>query len=459
MSHSATGTSPGGVNAQPSDLRPPTSELYAWYVVGVLMLANLASFVDRQVLFLLVEPIKADLHISDTSMSFLTGAAFAITYSITGFPIGRLADRWSRRAIIGWGVATWSIMCAMSGFARSYTQLFLTRVGVGIGEATLSPPAFSLIADYFSPRRLAVAMSVFGTGIFLGAGFAYFIGGTIIEAFRTMPPWHLPVFGELRSWQSVLLVVGAPGVLIALLMLTVREPRRTYSAAGPEGAYTVRATLRYMRQHIGAFAGHGLGISVFSLVNYGTASWFPAFFARAHGWSPGKIGLYMGGATMIFGTIGILLGGRAAVWLRARHIDANLRIAIIGAVVALLAALPLYLSRNPAVMLSGLIVTNLAAAFPWGAASAALQEMTPSAMRGQASALYLFLINIIGFALGPTAVALLTDGVFHDEKMVGYSLLIVTLVGRTLSAVILALGLAPFRRAVATAGNWSPQTS
>jgi MFS family permease len=442
-----------------TDSRPPTSDLYAWYVVGVLMLANVSSFVDRQILAFLVDPIKADLRISDTAMSLLLGSAFAITYSITGFPIGRLADRRSRRAIIGWGIATWSVMCAMSGFARNYLQLFLARVGVGVGEATLSPPAFSLIADYFPPRRLAAAMSIFGTGIFLGAGLAYFIGGTIIEAFQDMQPWHLPVFGEMRPWQSVLLVVGAPGLLIALLMLTVREPPRTFSSGGVRGGYSVRETLMYMRDHIGAFSGQGLGIAVFSLVNYATAMWFPAYFARAHGWSQGKIGLYMGLATMIFGTVGIILGGRLAVWMRARRSDANLRIAIAGALLAIPAAFPLYLSSNQAWLVAGLIITNVASAFPWGAASAAVQEMTPAPMRGQASALYLFLINIIGFALGPPAVALLTDGVFHDEMMVGYSLFIVTLVGRTLSAGVLALGLAPFRRAVAAAGTWVPVRS
>jgi MFS family permease len=374
-----------------------------------------------------------------------------------GFPIGRLADQKSRRGIIAWGVASWSMMCALSGLARSYTQLFLARVGVGVGEASLSPPAFSLIADYFPPRRLPAAMSFFGTGIFLGAGFAYFIGGTVIEAFRSMPPWHLPLVGELRSWQSVLMVVGAPGVLIALLMLTVREPVRRYSAAGHPGALSTGATLRYVRTHLAAFSAQGIGIAVFSLVNYGTAAWFPAYFGRVHGWSQGKIGVYMGGATMIFGTIGIILGGRAAVWLRARRLDANLRIAIVGALVSIVAAFPMYLTRNPTVLIGALILTNVAAAFPWGAASAAVQEMTPGPMRGQASALYLFLINIIGFALGPTAVAVLTDGVFHNEAMVGYSLLVVTLVGRSLSAALLAAGLRPFRRAVAAAETWSPQ--
>ena len=422
------------------------------------MLANLSSFVDRQILFLLADSIKADLRISDTAMSFLMGTAFAVTYSITGFPIGRLADYRSRRGIIAWGIAAWSLMCALTGLARNYTQLFLARVGVGIGEATLSPPAFSLIADYFPPRRLASAMSFFGTGIFLGAGFAYFVGGTIIEAFQDMPPWQLPILGEMRPWQSALVVVGLPGFLIALLMLTVREPARTYSGARGHSLST-SATLRYVRRHLGAFSAHGLGIAIFSLVNYGTASWFPSYFMRVHEWSAGKVGVYMGGATMIFGTLGIILGGRAAVWLRARRQDANLLIGILGALVSIVAAFPMYLTRDPAILIAALIVTNVAAAFPWGAASAAVQEMTPAPMRGQASALYLFLINIIGFALGPTAVALLTDGVFRSEAMVGYSLLVVTLVGRSLSAGILAAGLGSFRRAVTAAEQWVPQRS
>lgn len=436
---------------------PPAgrASVYAWYVVSVLMLANVSSFIDRQILSLLVVPIQRDLAISDTQMSLLLGLAFAVFYSVLGFPIGRLADVRSRRAIIGWGIAIWSVMCALCGLARSYGQLFLARVGVGVGEAALSPPAYSLIADYFPPRRLASAMSLYSTGIFIGSGLAYLIGGTVIELVSTLEPWHWPIVGEIRPWQRVFIVVGLPGLLVALLMLTVREPPRTYSTSIAGGAVPLATVLGWFRRHRATYAAHGFGFAVFSLVNYGTAFWFPAYFERVHGWSAGKIGLYMGGATIVFGTLGVVAGGRMADWWRRRGVaDANLRVGIVAGGLSAAVALPLFLSRNEAVVLAALVVTNLAASFPWGAAAAAVQEMTPGAMRGQASALFLFLINVIGLAVGPTAVALLTDRAFADPLDVGLSLLIVTLLGRFAAGAIFASGLGSYRQTVAEAPTW-----
>jgi MFS family permease len=427
------------------------SPVYSWYVMGVLMLANLSGFVDRQVMALLTDPIKADLRLTDTQVSWLGGLAFALFYSVLGFPIGRLADRASRRAIIGWGIAIWSAMCALCGVARGYGQLFWARVGVGVGEASLVPPAFSLIADYFPPRRLSAAMSVFGVGSFLGSGIAYLFGGIVIQYVEQVGTVALPVVGLLRPWQLVFVVVGLPGLVVALLMLTVREPARAHGGSSLPAGYSVRATFNHIGKHLVAFSSQGLGFGLFLLVNLGTAFWFPAFFMRTQGWNYAQVGLYMGLATIIFGTLGILAGGRIADWLKSRgRTDANLRVGIWGSVFALIAAFPLYLAPSFAVLMAGLIATNLAAAFPWGAAPAALQEMTPAPMRGQTSALYLVLITLVS-AFGPTAVALCTDHVFHDDAMVGRALLLVTVVGRVFSAVVLALGLGAFRRAVSAA--------
>jgi MFS family permease len=420
---------------------------YAWYVVGVLMLANFSSFVDRQVLALLVDPIKHDFGLTDTQVSWLGGLAFALFYSVLGFPIGRLADVRSRRAIIGWGAALWSVMCAACGLARSYGQLFAARVGVGVGEATLLPPAFSLIADYFPRQQLAIAMSVLNAGSFLGSGLAYTVGGTVIQVVAGMRPMTLPLFGELRSWQAVFFLVGIPGVLVALLLLTVREPARP---PGARAGLPLRHTFAYMRAHFGAFAGQGLGYSVAFMVNLGTAFWFPAYFSRVHGWSSGRIGVFMGGATMIFGTLGILSGGWMADWLKRRgYSDANMRLGIIASAFAIVAAFPMFLATSFSVLITGLIATNIAAALPWGAAAAALQEITPASMRGQISAIYLFALNLIG-AAGPTVVALITDRTFRgQEDMVGISLLVMTILGRVASGALLWLGLPGFRRASA----------
>lgn len=430
--------------------------LYAWYVVAVLLLASMSSWIDRQVVALLVDPIKADFRLDDTQVGLLLGPAFAVIYALLGFVMGRIADTRSRRGLIGWGVAAWSAMSTFTGLARSFGQLFVSRVGVGIGEATLSPPAYSLLADYFPPRRLPFALSVFGMGIFMGAGLGYLIGGTVVELVQHLQPWHIPVVGEIRPWQIVFLVVGLPGLLIAFLLLTVREPARAGLARGEGGAYPVRLTIRYLRERVGAYAAHGLGTAAFSLVNLATATWFPAFFMRAHGWSYAEVGVYMGGGTLVFGTIGVVAGGRTAEWLRKRgQAGGNLTVGIIGAVGTLVAAVPLYFTSNFATLLVALLITNFFAAFPWGAFAAAVQEMTPRPMRGQASALYLFLINVIGGAAGPWLVGLLTEHVFGGDAMVGMSLFAVTVAGRLASVVALGAGLRPYARAVGAATAWT----
>ena len=421
----------------------------AWYVVGVLLILNVSSFIDRQVMALMTTPIKADLGLTDTQMGVLLGPAFAGTFAISALLLGRLVDRGNRTAIIAWGVAAWSVMCMAGGVANTFGQLFAARFGVGIGEATLSPSANSLIADYFPPEKLATAMSVFTSGVFLGAGLAYFIGGTVIEALGNSEPWLLPLFGEIHPWQKVFIVVGLPGILLALLTLTIREPRRSLPAGTSVHAATMQEVIAWLKRHARAYWTFAIGIAIYSTVNFGTAFWFPAFFERSHGWSPGKVGLLMGGATAIFGVVGVLLGGRVADALKARgRREGNLIVLVISAVISIAAGLPLYLTRSEPVLIAALIVTNIVAAAPFGAAAAAMQEMSPSQMRGQAAALLGFLLNFVGLSLGPTAVGLLNDYVFRDPAKVALSLLVMTLVGRTIAALSVAAGLSAHRQVV-----------
>src|SRR5687768_16608397 len=190
---------------------------YAWYVVSVLLLLNVSSFIDRQVMALLVTPIKADLGISDTQIGLLLGPAFALTFALLGLLIGRLVDRGNRVAIIGWGVAAWSVMCTACGVANPFGQLFAARFRVGIRDAPLSPSAPSLIADSFAPKKLATSMRVSSSGVFIGAGLAYLIGGLVIEALANAQPWNVPLVGESQAWQRVFTLVGMPAFLLALL--------------------------------------------------------------------------------------------------------------------------------------------------------------------------------------------------------------------------------------------------
>ena len=425
------------------------SSIYPWYVVGVLLLLNVSSFIDRQVMAFLVTPIKADLGISDTQIGLLLGPAFALTFAFSGLLIGRLVDRGNRTAIIAWGVAAWSVMCMACGVANTFGQLFVTRFGVGIGEATLSPSANSLIVDYFPPDKLSTAMSVFTSGVFIGSGLAYLIGGLLIEAVGTATPWQLPIVGEIQGWQRVLITVGAPGMLLALLTLTIREPRRRLPSTASVHAATTAEVFSWLRTHARAFLTFGLGIAVYSTVNFGTAFWFPEFFLRTHEWSNAKVGLIMGGATLDFGVVGVLAGGRLADWFKARgRGDGNLLVLVISSVISILAGLPLYLARSEPVLIAALIVTNVAAAAPFGAAAAALQEMIPSTMRGQAAALMGLLLNFVGLGLGPAVVGILNDSVFRDPGKVALSLLVLTLLGRALAALSVGAGLSAHRHVV-----------
>jgi MFS family permease len=425
---------------------------YAWYVVAVLMLANVSGFVDRQILSLLVIPIRRDLGISDTQMSLLMGLSFALFQTALGVPIGRLADSRSRRAIIAAGVAAWSVMTMACGLARTYTQLLLARIGVGVGEAALGPPAISLVADYFPRARRATAMSVYTLGTFLGSGLAYLVGGAIAGAAAAPGRWDWPIVRELYPWQAVFFVVGAPGLLIALLLLSVREPVRRGATPGARPV-PLSALWRYVRENAAAFAALSVGFGLSATVNYGIAAWLATFLVRTYGWPIARAGIVQGVLTMTVGVLGVVAGGRVADRLVRRGVaDGPLRVGIIGALGMLLFAglYPLMPTAALAVLL--LAPVNFFAAFPWGAASAAAAEMMPNPLRAQGTALYFLVVSLVSGTLGPTAVALVTDRVFGDDAALRYSLSIVSATGMLLAAAVLWTGLGPYRRALGGGG-------
>jgi MFS family permease len=432
-----------------SDDPPYPRNAVAWYAVAVLMLAYISSFIDRQILGLLVAPIRRDLEISDTQMSLLMGLAFALLYTVLGFPVGRLADSRSRRGIIAWGIAIWSVMSAACGLARTYGQLLLARVGVGVGEAALSPPGYSLIADYFPPHRLATALSVYSMGIYIGSGLANLIGGAVIGFAARGDVFHWPIVGEVRAWQSVFLVIGLPGLAIALLMRTVPEPPRRGAARAVERV-PIRAVVRYLRDNARTFITLDVGVALISLVNYGTAAWVPSWLIRVHGWSAARAGVTLGPITMVFGSLGIVGAGWLADRLRARgRADAKMLVCLLSAAGELVTGTLYLTARDTTTALLWFAPFSLFAAGPFGAAAAAIQEISPDRMRAQMSALYLLALNLLGLGLGPTAVALMTDRVFGDPLAVGRSILVVTVVGLVLASAIIAAGLGAYRRTVA----------
>ncbi len=302
-----------------SENKPPEypNPTYGWYVVCVLTLAYVFSFLDRQILALLIEPIRKDMDISDTQISLLLGLAFSIFYTLLGVPIGRLADRKSRRGIIAVGITIWCIMTAACGLAKTFTQLFLARVGVGIGEASLNPSALSLISDYFPRNKRARPIGFYNMGVSLGAGVAMVIGGQIIAWVFEAPPIELPVVGTLQPWQAVFVMVGLPGLLIALLMATVKEPVRhdkITTADGQPDFLPMKDVMRFLLDRKATYLSLFLGMSVVTIVGYGFLFWIPTMFIRTWGWSIAEVSMAYGLVVLVFGPIGVNLGG----WLAQR---------------------------------------------------------------------------------------------------------------------------------------------
>jgi len=430
----------------------------AWYAVAVFTLITILAFVDRQLLVLLVEPIKADLNISDTKMSFLLGFAFIMFYAFLSLPIARLADVYSRKFIVACGVTLWSLMTAACGMAGSYWQLFLARMGVGCGEACNGPATFSIIADSFPPEKLAKATAVISSGFFVGNGLALIVGGAVIQAISGMPDLVLPLVGKVRPWQATFIVVGLPGLVLAFLAASVKEPRRRGviapggAPAGRPRSLPLKEILRWLRSDWKTYLPMYGGMSLRAMYGLGAAVWIPAFFIRTYGWSIGQVGLAVGLVQLTLAPAGLLAGGWFAERLARRGMDdANMRVTLISTVAAVPTSILFPLLPDPywAVIVYG-INTFLVSLSP-GPQNAALQTVTPNQIRAQATAMFLFLFNLIGFGIGPLIVALFTDYLFGSEHMLRYSLSLNFALLSPPACLVFWYVLKPYRASVARA--------
>ncbi len=418
----------------------------SWYIVGILTLAYVSSFIDRQILSLLVEPIKRDLQISDTQISLLMGLSFGIFYTLLGIPIARLADLKSRKHIVAWGIGLWSIMTAICGTVGNFTQLFFARMGVGVGEAALSPAAYSMIADLFPKSKLAMANSVYNMGIFIGSGLAFLIGGLVVNIVKVEEIWHIPIVGEVFPWQMVFFFVGLPGLLIVFLISRIKEPVRQ---GVEDDKASIQQTWQFILKNGKMYFNINLGLGFITLVNYANSAWIPSFFVRTYGWTSSKAGMIFGIAVIVFGTLGLWFGGKLADNLTNKgYKDGRVRacVYLIGAFLGLCWFFPIMPTGELAAW--SIIPVAFFSSSPFGAGTAAIAGVTPNRMRAMASALYLFIVNLIGLVFGPLSVALLTDKYFHDTNMIRYSILIVMVVGSFLSLVFMYLSMKPYRKMI-----------
>ena len=440
----------GNLVAAPETSWP--SEAQGWYVTIVLLLGFTFSFVDRQVLNLLVEPIRADLGLTDTQISLLQGFAFVVTYVSLSVPIGRMVDRFNRMRIMTCGILVWSATTIACGLSRTYVQLLTARMGVGAGEAALTPAAWSVLADYFHPDRLARPISVYLMGPYIGAGIAMIAGAQVLDWTQTVDVIELPLVGVIKPWQFTFIAVGLPGVLIALLFATLKEPARrgrTDVAAVPPW----REVARYLAQERRIYIALHLGVPFIVVMLYGLQAWVPTILVRVFDMDLADAGRQYGVVALFAGSAGVLTGPFVERGLRAMGAKAApLRVAMLGAISAtfFLTLLPFVSSSVWALVVIG--GASFSVTLPLALITTVMQAVTPNEMRGVVNGLYVVTTNVLGLALGPTLVALTTDFVFADEQAVAQSLAGVALVVGPTACLLLWSGTRAYAQRALTKG-------
>ncbi len=373
------------------------SSRYSRYALGLLLVVYIFNFVDRSILSILLESIKEEFQLSDTQLGLLSGPAFAIFYTFFGLPIARWSDRGKRTSIIAVAVLVWSVMTAATGFAQNFAHLLLARIGVGIGEAGCSPPAHSLLSDYFPASRRATVLAIYSLGIPIGGGIGFLAGGWLEEFF---------------DWRTAFIVVGLPGVFLALLVhRTLAEPERGRFDA-PTQVDTphpsIGQVLRFMAG-LKSFRHLAIAAALHAFYGYGAGAFVAAFFRRSHGMEPGELGTWFGIIAFTAGTAGTFLGGFLADRFAQRDQRWYMWLPALATMAFIPFAFLLYLSPNPYLGLALYFPGSILGGMYLGPTFAMTQSLVPASMRATAAAILLFTINIIGLGLGPQGVGILSD--------------------------------------------------
>jgi len=417
-------------------------------MVAVLFLLYLLSFVDRTVFAVMASSVKEDLGLSDTEISLALGPAFTLCYAVFSVPLGWAADRLPRRWVIFTGTALWSLATAATGLSRSFPALLSSRAAVGIGEASLLPSAMSLLADRFPRERLATALAVFQTAIYFGSGAAFALVALILGSVDTIDTF-LPFLASLEPWRLTFLVLGLPGMLIALLVFTLSEPLRRADQpleGSPEkSSQEFRA---FLRERMGLLSLLGIGFGLVATVAYAILAWIPTYMQREFHWTPVYFGPIIS-IVYLVNAAALLFKGALMDWMfRCGFRDAHVRLYVYLLLLSTPAAIALFLVKAPALFIP-LLGVVLVVLVPFMAfIMAAIQIFAPASIRGRITGSFVMVFGLFG-AIGPVAVGLITDHVFHDEQRLGASLLVLTLATVPLALLLLYLALRPLREAIA----------
>jgi MFS family permease len=442
-------------------LAPYPRPASAWYATVLLAFLYWVSILDRTVISFLVDPLKADIGITDVQFGMLHGLAFAITFSIFGLFAGVLADRVSRKKIVFFSVAIWSLATAACGLAKNFTMLMVARVGVGFGESGLNPAANSTISDMFPKSKLTLALAVYALGASVGAGCAYLVGGLLIDWVSTSSTFALPLLGEVKPWQAVFIIVGLPGLALALLSLTLPEPvRRGQRAVDSSSTLTQAmlqgypALLKFMAANKRFFTMHYLGFGLASTGFVAGNAWYPAHMARTFGWSGSDIGLSLGLSMIIGGAIGKISCGLATEALFKRGVyEANFLWYGTCLLLATPAGIIATTSGDPWVFLIGITIMVALLSTLTAVYAASLNLTVPNELRGKAIAFYAASVGLVSLSLGPILIAWFSDTLYGGNQV---GLGMATLFGSAypIAGLILLFGRQAYRQCVERANQW-----
>ncbi|MBH0237903.1 MFS transporter [Methylobrevis albus] len=435
-----------GEDASVADAASPVRG--GWYAVAVLLVALLLSFTDRFILNLVVDPIRIELSLSDIEVSLLQGAGFAIIFALAGLPCGRLADRVNRRRLIAAGVLLWSAATVACGFATDFFSFFAARLAVGAGEATLIPAASSLIIDLFAPRRRGTALGVFALGATFGTGTALFIGGQLLGLIESGAFASIPFVGGLSSWRILMIVAGLPGLVVAALVLMIREPMRHHAA----GFLPLSAVARRLLADNGSVLRVTMVKGALGIGDYGLIAWLPTLLQRVYGLSAQDAGSLLALSITASGAMASLAGGTLSDAFVRRWGTATRVVLLLGCyALALMGAVAVFLAATPAFVGLAFAIWAFGSIGGYVIGHVVMQESVPADMRATTIALSLTATALVGIGLGPSLVPLVAQHVFGSEAALQPAMATVALAAALAACVIIAppirRGLAELRRA------------
>jgi MFS transporter, Spinster family, sphingosine-1-phosphate transporter len=434
-----------GAAAKPAALSfaSSLSTLQQWWLVATLGLLMTLYSIDRQILSLLIQPIKVDLQLTDTQVSLLLGMSYALVHTIVIIPSGWAADRWVRRKIIAFGVVSWSTMTMVCGLTTSYWQLFAARAGVGITEATIEPSAYSMVRDGVAPERRGRAFAVLGMATMIGMALAMISGGLLMGVF-SRAPLVLPVLGQMAAWKSVLIVIGAVGIPLALLMATVKEPRRQALPKGPNGEAARAVTWKDTARHLGANWTIYVPVIVFLLahgiISSSFGAWIPSILIRVWGYTPLEVGTRFGMIMLLLAPTGAFLAGFLIDQAKKQGMRSGLPlIAVLCTIAIMIPAVVAPIAPSELVFWSIFPIQTFTAAMPIAVGATLIARCTPGRLMGKVISLRILMLGLVAQTLAPTLVALIGDNVYGGDvggpRAIAYGLATVSAAAGTAALV------------------------